>query len=85
MWHSLEKEVRPGQWMSCENIILLETKLSQRADHCKWMQDLKESSSFIAAWNGECQVESRGMRNGCLMDTHKMRCFGWMAVMATQC
>lgn len=55
MWHSLEKEVSPGQWMSCENIILLETKLSQKANCSKWMQDLKESNSFTAAWNGECQ------------------------------
>ena len=49
MRHSLEMEESPGQWTSCENIILLETKLSQRANHCKWMQDLKESSSFTAA------------------------------------
>lgn len=49
MWHSLEKEVSPGQWMSCENIILLETTLSQKANRSKWMQDLKESNSFTAA------------------------------------
>lgn len=34
---------------------LLETKLSQRANHRKWMQDLKESSPFTAAWDGERQ------------------------------
>lgn len=55
MRHSLEKEESPGQWASCENIILLETKLSRRANLCKWMQDLKESSPFTAAWDGERQ------------------------------
>lgn len=59
MRHSLEKEESPGQWTSCENIILLEMKLSQRANDCKWMQDLKESNSFTAAWNGERQGQKQ--------------------------